>query len=76
MLFVSGYAGQTILDHQVMDVENNFLQKPYTLRQLANKVRDVLDRTNDQPNDQAKDQTADRRPEEPGKPPMKALAPL
>ncbi len=45
ILFVSGYAGQTILDHKVVDVEHNFLQKPFTLRQLANKVRAVLDRT-------------------------------
>jgi two-component system cell cycle sensor histidine kinase/response regulator CckA len=44
ILFVSGYAGQTILDHKVMDLENDFLQKPFTLRQLANKVRKVLDR--------------------------------
>jgi two-component system, cell cycle sensor histidine kinase and response regulator CckA len=43
VLFVSGYAGQTVLDHKVMDVENNFLQKPFTLTQLANKVRTVLD---------------------------------
>jgi PAS domain S-box-containing protein len=43
VLFVSGYAGQTILDHQVVNVESNFLQKPFTLRQLANKVRQVLD---------------------------------
>jgi len=32
ILFISGYAGQTILDHKVVDVENNFLQKPFTLR--------------------------------------------
>jgi two-component system, cell cycle sensor histidine kinase and response regulator CckA len=44
VLFVSGYAGQTILDHKVVDVENNFLQKPFTLRQLAAKMRTVLDR--------------------------------
>jgi PAS domain S-box-containing protein len=44
VLFVSGYAGQTILDHKVVDVENNFLQKPFTLRQLAAKIRTVLDR--------------------------------
>ncbi|MFZ0277209.1 MAG: response regulator [Candidatus Sulfotelmatobacter sp.] len=43
MLFVSGYAGQTVLDHKVVDVENNFLQKPFTLKQLASKVRTVLD---------------------------------
>jgi hypothetical protein len=27
----------------VIDVENNFLQKPFTLKQLASKVRTVLD---------------------------------
>jgi PAS domain S-box-containing protein len=43
VLFVSGYAGQTVVDHNVVDVENNFLQKPFTLRQLASKVRKVLD---------------------------------
>jgi DNA-binding NtrC family response regulator len=43
LLFVSGYAGQTVLDHKVIDVETNFLQKPFTLTQLANKVRTVLD---------------------------------
>ena len=49
ILFVSGYAGQTVLDHKVVDVENNFLQKPFTLRQLATKVRGVLDQNgNDQ----------------------------
>ncbi|MFZ0770451.1 MAG: response regulator [Candidatus Sulfotelmatobacter sp.] len=43
VLFVSGYAGQTVVDHKVVDVENNFLQKPFTLKQLAGKVRSVLD---------------------------------
>jgi len=43
VLFVSGYAGQTVLDHKVVNVETNFLQKPFTLRQLASKVRTVLD---------------------------------
>jgi CheY-like chemotaxis protein len=43
VLFVSGYAGQTVVDHKVVDVENNFLQKPFTLRQLASKVRKVLE---------------------------------
>src|ERR1700722_4219584 len=44
VLFVSGYAGQTVLDHKVIDGEHNFLQKPFTLTQLAKKVRTVLDR--------------------------------
>jgi FixJ family two-component response regulator len=44
ILFVSGYAGQTVLDHKVVDVDANFLQKPFTLKQLAGKIRSVLDR--------------------------------
>jgi two-component system, cell cycle sensor histidine kinase and response regulator CckA len=43
VLFLSGYAGQTILDHKVGNLEHNFLQKPFTLKQLAGKVRTVLD---------------------------------
>jgi two-component system cell cycle sensor histidine kinase/response regulator CckA len=43
ILFVSGYAGKTVLDHRVFDVETNFLQKPYTLKQLSAKVREALD---------------------------------
>jgi PAS domain S-box-containing protein len=42
VLFVSGYAGQTVINHKA-DVENNFLQKPFTLNQLAKKVRTLLD---------------------------------
>ena len=41
-LFVSGYAGKTILDHKVVDLETNFLQKPYTLKQLSAKIRGAL----------------------------------
>jgi DNA-binding NtrC family response regulator len=43
VLFISGYAGQTVLDHNVVNVESNFLQKPFTLKQLASKIRTVLD---------------------------------
>jgi len=42
LLFVSGYAGKTVLDHKVVDLETNFLQKPYTLKQLSLKVREAL----------------------------------
>jgi two-component system cell cycle sensor histidine kinase/response regulator CckA len=42
LLFVSGYAGKTVLDHKVADLETNFLQKPYTLKQLALKIRAAL----------------------------------
>lgn len=41
-LFVSGYAGKTVLDHKVVDLETNFLQKPYTLKQLSQKIRGAL----------------------------------
>ena len=43
VLFVSGYTGQTVIDHKVIDVESNFLQKPFTLKQLEGKVRAVLE---------------------------------
>jgi two-component system, cell cycle sensor histidine kinase and response regulator CckA len=43
VLFVSGYASQTVVDHKVVNVETNFLQKPFTLKQLESKVRNVLD---------------------------------
>jgi signal transduction histidine kinase/ActR/RegA family two-component response regulator len=42
LLFVSGYAGKTVLDHKVVDLETNFLQKPYTLKQLSLKIRAAL----------------------------------
>ena len=41
-LFVSGYAGKTVLDHKVVDLETNFLQKPYTLKQFSAKIRAAL----------------------------------
>lgn len=44
LLFVSGYAGKTVLDHKVFDLEANFLQKPYTLKQLSTKIRQALTR--------------------------------
>lgn len=43
VLFVSGYPGQTVMDHRVVDADSNFLQKPFTLKQLAKQVRTVLD---------------------------------
>jgi two-component system, cell cycle sensor histidine kinase and response regulator CckA len=41
-LFVSGYTGKTVLDHNVVDLETNFLEKPYTLKQLSLKIRGAL----------------------------------
>jgi CheY-like chemotaxis protein len=42
LLFVSGYAGKTVMDHKVVDLETNFLQKPYTLKQFSLKIRAAL----------------------------------
>ncbi|HEX4783048.1 MAG TPA: PAS domain S-box protein [Candidatus Sulfotelmatobacter sp.] len=42
LLFVSGYAGKMLLDHEVLDLETNFVQKPYTLKQLSLKIRSTL----------------------------------
>jgi CheY-like chemotaxis protein len=43
LLCVSGYAGKTVLDHKVLDLETNFVQKPYTLKQLSLKIRSTLE---------------------------------
>ncbi|HTZ98295.1 MAG TPA: ATP-binding protein [Terriglobales bacterium] len=42
-LFVSGYAESTVLQHGKIDVTARFLQKPFGLKALAQKVREVLD---------------------------------
>jgi two-component system cell cycle sensor histidine kinase/response regulator CckA len=42
-LFVSGYAESTVLRHGKIDVTARFLQKPFGLRTLAQKIRGVLD---------------------------------
>lgn len=42
-LYVSGYAENAILRQGVLTSDVHFLQKPFTLEGLANKVRDVLD---------------------------------
>jgi PAS domain S-box-containing protein len=43
VLFISGYAESTVLRHGAIDVTNSFLQKPFGLKSLAAKVRQVLD---------------------------------
>jgi two-component system, cell cycle sensor histidine kinase and response regulator CckA len=42
VLFISGYAEDTVKDHQILDLRSNLLQKPFGLRQLAGKIREVL----------------------------------
>jgi two-component system cell cycle sensor histidine kinase/response regulator CckA len=43
VLFVSGYAENTVLRHGKIDVTSRFLQKPFSLKALARKIREVLD---------------------------------
>ena len=43
VLFVSGYAENTVLRHGPIDVTTRFLQKPFSLKTLSRKMREVLD---------------------------------
>ena len=43
VLFVSGYAEATVQRHGAIDVTTRFLQKPFSLKTLARKIREVLD---------------------------------
>jgi len=43
VLYVSGYAENTVLQHGLADLGSRFLQKPFTLKALAAKIREVLD---------------------------------
>ena len=42
VLYISGYANPTLLRHGICDGEPLFLQKPFTLRTLAQKVHQAL----------------------------------
>ena len=43
VLFVSGNAETTFQRHGEIDVTTRFLQKPFSLKALARKIREVLD---------------------------------
>ena len=43
VVFISGYAEDAFVDTFGADKEFNFLPKPFTLKQLAGKVKEVLD---------------------------------
>ena len=42
-LFISGYTADVIAHHGVLNPDVNFIQKPFSIRQLSVKVREVLD---------------------------------
>jgi CheY-like chemotaxis protein len=42
-LFMSGYTANVIAHHGVLDAGVNFIQKPFSFPELANKVREILD---------------------------------
>jgi len=43
VLFMSGYTSNVIGQHGVLDQEEAFVQKPFTLQSLSEKIRQVLD---------------------------------
>jgi len=45
VLFLSGYAGKVLMGHKTVNSDNNFLQKPFTLKQLSAKIREALTRS-------------------------------
>ena len=42
-LYMSGYTGNVIVHHSVLDEGLHFIQKPFTKQDLAAKVREVLE---------------------------------
>jgi len=43
LLFMSGYTADVIAHHGVLDEHVSFIQKPFSHKELAIKIRDVLD---------------------------------
>jgi PAS domain S-box-containing protein len=44
VIFMSGYTDNSVLQHDLIEPEANFLQKPFTPEEFAQRVREVLDR--------------------------------
>ena len=42
VLYMSGYTDNVIAKHGILEEGVNFLQKPFTIRELAQKVKSVL----------------------------------
>ena len=43
VLFMSGYTSNVIAHHGVLDPDVNFIQKPFSIKDLGIKVRNILD---------------------------------
>jgi CheY-like chemotaxis protein len=42
VLFMSGYTGQAVVHHGILESDAVLLQKPFTLNALALKLREIL----------------------------------
>ena len=43
VIFTSGYTEEYITDNDIISQEDNFLQKPFTINMIAQKVRETID---------------------------------
>jgi FixJ family two-component response regulator len=43
VIFMSGYTDEAIVHHGIVDSDIAFIQKPFSEKALAQKIRDVLD---------------------------------
>ncbi|MBV5326801.1 MAG: response regulator, partial [Chlorobium sp.] len=43
VMYMSGYTANVIAHHGILDEGINFLQKPFSRRELAAKIREILD---------------------------------
>jgi len=49
VLYMSGYTDNAIVHHGILEKGLDFIQKPFTIEGLINKVREVLDRDSNHP---------------------------
>jgi CheY-like chemotaxis protein len=47
IIFMSGYTESAMLQHELIEPDSNFLQKPFAPEEFALRVREVLDRKDD-----------------------------
>jgi CheY-like chemotaxis protein len=43
ILFTSGYTDDAVVRHGVIEADTNFIQKPFSPENLAEKIREILD---------------------------------